>query len=378
MSKLYIIRDCYEPNTASINRSLAFAKGYGELGVDTEVVFIFPNYKREKIKESFLNVKFTYLWDRFCPQNKYLKHLFCRFFLLKFILTLQKNDVVILYGTINPWYLFYFNQKIRIYNEIAEHPFIHTERGGFIGRIQYQLFKKFCQRINGILAITPSLSQFFVTDFGINKDQVCTAHMIVDSSRFENIEISKKKNSIAYCGTISERKDGISYLLKAFKTVSLRYPDLLLSLMGTFESEATKENVYNLIKTLDIVDKVEIKGVVAADQMPLLLSEAKILVLSRPQSMQAQYGFPTKLGEYLMTANPVVVTDVGDFKLFLKDGEDIIYTEPDNEIDFAAKLNWALDNYDRAQQIGENGKSAALQKFNYKIEAQKVINFIGL
>ncbi len=378
MSKLYIIRDCYEPNIASINRSLAFSRGYGELGVSTEVVFIFPNYRKEKARESFLNVTFTYLWERYCPKNKYLKHLFCRLLLLRFILKLEKNDKVILYGTINPWYLFLFNRKIKIYNEITEHPSVHIANGRIIGKIQYWMFNKFCQRIDGVLPITPSLTNFFVEEFDVSKEKVCTINMVVDSSRFDNIEVIEKKNMITYCGTISERKDGISDLLKAFKIVSEQHKNILLNLIGCFENNIIRENVYHLIQTLCIQDKVIITGEVQADQMPLLLSEAKILVLSRPQSRQAQYGFPTKLGEYLMTSNPVVITDVGDFRIYLRDKEDIIFTEPDNSVDFANKLIWVLDNYDEAKKIGMNGKNVALKNFNYKIEAQKVLNFMEI
>ena len=376
MSKLYIIRSCYEPNTASINRSLAFCKGYGELGVSTKMVFIIPNYKKEKVKESFLNVSFVYLWDKYCPKNKYLKHLFCRLLLLRFILKLGKNDKVILYGTINPWYLFLFNRKIKIYNEITEHPSVHIVNGRIIGKIQYWMFNKFCQRIDGVLPITPTLTNFFVEEFGVSKEKVCTINMVVDSSRFDNIGEIEKKNMITYCGMISERKDGISDLLKAFKIVSEQHKNILLNLIGCFENNIIQENVYHLIQTLGIQDKVIIAGEVQADQMPLLLSEAKILVLSRPQNKQAQYGFPTKLGEYLMTANPIVVTDVGDFKLYLRDKEDIIFTQPDNSDDFADKLLWVLDNYEEAKKIGINGKNVALMSFNYKSEAQKALNFM--
>lgn len=378
MSKLYVLRDVYIPGTAPINRSLALAKGYGELGVSTEVVFIFPNYEKEKVQESFLNVTFTYLWERYYPRNKYLKHLFCRFFLLKFILKLSENDAVILYGTKNPWYLFLFNRKIRIYNEITEHPYVHTEKNGFIGKIQYWLFKKFCQQSNGVFPITKSLKTFFEEEFGVRKENICTINMIVDSTRFDNVLLKEKKNMITYCGKISERKDGISDLLKAFKIVSEKHKDIKLNLIGFFQNKTTQDNVYNLITKLDINERVLFTGMVQANEMPLLLLEAKVLVLARPQSKQAQYGFPTKLGEYLMTENPVVITDVGDFREYLRDKEDIIYTQPDNAVDFADKLLWVLDNYEQAIKIGVNGKKVALNSFNYKIEAQKVLSFIGI
>ncbi|WP_345031605.1 glycosyltransferase [Ravibacter arvi] len=376
VKKVYIIRNCYEPNIASINRSLAFSKGYGELGVDTKVVFVFPNYKKDRVEQSFLNVEFLYLWEKYCPSNKYLRNVFLRFALLLFVLRLKKDDTVLLYGTINPWYLFCLKRNIRIYNEITEHPRIHTERNGLVGKIQYWLFGKFCRRIDGVMPITPSLSEFFVDEFGIAREKVQTINMIVDSTRFDSVRGDKRKSTIAYCGTISEKKDGISDLLKAFQIVLTRYKDATLTLIGDFESSVTRENVYALLKTLKIENNVLITGMISADEMPVFLSEAKVLALSRPQNMQAKYGFPTKLGEYLMTANPVVITDVGDFRLYLKDREDIVYAAPDNFTDFADKLLWVLDNYDQAKIIGMKGRQVALDSFNYRIEAEKVLDFI--
>ena len=54
--------------------------------------------------------------------------------------------------------------------------------------------------------------------------------------------------------------------------------------------------------------------------MPKYLCNAKLLALARPDSIQAQGGFPTKLGEYLATGRPVVVTKVGEIPDYLEDG----------------------------------------------------------
>jgi glycosyltransferase involved in cell wall biosynthesis len=86
--------------------------------------------------------------------------------------------------------------------------------------------------------------------------------------------------------------------------------------------------------------------------------------LDRPQSRQAKYGFPTKLGEYLLTGNPVVVTSVGDIPLFLKDGESAYLVEPDNIEEFAAKLDYVLSHYEESKRVGQNGREVALKHFS--------------
>ena len=66
------------------------------------------------------------------------------------------------------------------------------------------------------------------------------------------------------------------------------------------------------------------------NEVPQLLMDSEVLALDRPNSIQAQCGFPTKLGEYLLTGNPVVVTKVGDIPLFLEDGVSALLAEKRN------------------------------------------------
>ena len=110
--------------------------------------------------------------------------------------------------------------------------------------------------------------------------------------------------------------------------------------------------------------------------MPQVLKNAKILALARPQSLQNTYGFPTKLGEYLLTGNPVVITRVGDIPLFLKDKESALMSDCHDIQAFADNLLWALDNYEEAQIIGERGKRVAEEHFNYLNETRKMVHFM--
>ena len=96
---------------------------------------------------------------------------------------------------------------------------------------------------------------------------------------------------------------------------------------------------------------------------------------ARPDNVQAKYGFPTKLGEYLLTENPVVLTRVGDIPLFLRDGESAYIAEPGDEEEIASKMIEALTS-PNAQSIGMKGAEIAMQEFNSEIEAKKITDFI--
>ena len=106
-----------------------------------------------------------------------------------------------------------------------------------------------------------------------------------------------------------------------------------------------------------------------------MLVNAEALVLARPDNIQAQYGFPTKLGEYLLTGNPVVVTSVGEIPLFLKDDVNAYLAKPGDVKEIAYKIYESLTS-GKARLIGEAGKQTALESFNSDVEADKILKFI--
>jgi glycosyltransferase involved in cell wall biosynthesis len=110
--------------------------------------------------------------------------------------------------------------------------------------------------------------------------------------------------------------------------------------------------------------------------IPKYLCGASLLVLSIPKSLQAQGGFPTKLGEYLVTGNPVVVTKVGEIEDYLTDGYDSYLAEADSVDSFSEKMIDALNNIEQSRMIGLKGKENALKNFNYLTQAESVIRFI--
>ena len=107
------------------------------------------------------------------------------------------------------------------------------------------------------------------------------------------------------------------------------------------------------------------------------MKNAAVLALDRPDSLQAQCGFPTKLGEYLLTENPVIVTKVGDIPLFLKDGETALLVEERKPKEFSSKIIWALEHPEEATEIGKAGAQVAMREFNYLNETKKIIDVIN-
>ena len=117
-------------------------------------------------------------------------------------------------------------------------------------------------------------------------------------------------------------------------------------------------------------------GVLNKEQVPAFVCNANLLVLSRPDSHQAQGGFPTKLGEYLATGKPVCVTKVGEIPNYLKDNESAFMATPGDVDSFADAMDRALCNEEHAKAVALKGKEVAETEFNLELQSDKLYQFL--
>lgn len=373
--ELYLIADSYRPNEAFTNRLLALTKGYAENGIQTSLIFVFPSPNRDKINFTIDNVKFMYLWKD--SDLSYPKFFLILLPLLRLLVVLKHSIPAIVYNLHTFLFFLLLRPDVKIYHDRTEIPTLYGFSNDFYGRFKYYIYKKTCKYLSGgIFVICRSLSNYFIDNFGICKNKVHVVNMIVDSTKFQRDFFKEPNLYISYCGTISEYKDGVNILITAFKEFHSSYPQYKLKLIGPFQDSIVKERILKLIKDLELVDSVVLTGVVSSEKIPDLLYDSKILVLARPDNLQAKYGFPSKLGEYLMTGIPVLLTRVGDIDLFLKDGESVFFASPDSVEELVVKMKWIVDNYKKAKDVSSRGKTIALENFNYLIESKKIINVI--
>ena len=371
----YILYRRYIPNTAVSNRLLAFARGFSELGIETEVVMFSPNEKYDKIGLLLPNVHFNYCWERHYINRGALKYFSIFSYMLGFVRKLNKGDKVMLMGGTDILPLLLKKKGIDIYVERTEHPDVISIGNAFFKVTPQQEINNF-KRIKGLFVITTALKRYYIEN-GLRDDIIHIINIVTDVERFKNLKrTSVRDRYIAYCGTVSNNKDGVDELIKAFAITAKLHPDVKLYIIGLIPKKNEEKDNLKLIDDLGITDQVVFTGLVTAKQMPQLLKNAEVLALDRPDNLQAKYGFATKMGEYLLSGRPVVVTKVGDFPLFLKDGESALLANPSDANDFATKLNWALDNPKAAEDIGRRGAEVAMREFNYLTESKKIADVI--
>lgn len=308
-----------------------------------------------------------------------LKGIICSFFILTKLARAKNIDVLWYYGYDTllgmVFAVWAHCLKIPVIEEKCEFQF--RDRTTFRKKLEAYIYEKVeVLLFDGMVIMTHALESYYVPLMK-KKSKYVMMPILVDAARFENVGAANTSEKyIAYCGDPAGNKDGVPILVEAFSLIAQKHPDVKLYIIGGSHRRDVLPRLREKAEKLNIGDRVVFTGKVNPEEMPKYLCNAAVLALARPTSLQAQYGFPTKLGEYLATGRPVVVTDVGEIGEFLRDGENAYIAPPDSVEAFAAKLDYVLANYETAKKVGLKGKQVVFESFDYKMYERRIFDFL--
>ena len=138
-----------------------------------------------------------------------------------------------------------------------------------------------------------------------------------------------------------------------------------------------KKILEDTIAMHNLQDKIILKGPVSFEKVPGILSSSIMLVSSQVNSQRIKGGLSTKLGEYLYSATPVLLSDVGWIKDYVNDGEHLFLAEPGNVDKYAEKMEMILQHYDRSLSIAKNGRQYIIENSSHIVMGNNLLNFIN-
>jgi glycosyltransferase involved in cell wall biosynthesis len=172
----------------------------------------------------------------------------------------------------------------------------------------------------------------------------------------------KISNKICYTGGISEER-GVAVLINA-----LEFTNAKLEIAGNFYSEDFKNQLNKNINW----EKVNYLGLVGRDKVAEIISTSIagiVTFLPLPNHVNAQ---PNKMFEYMSSGTAVIAADYPLWKEIIEKNNCGICVNPNNPKEIAEAINELINNSDKAVKMGQNGKNAVKNKYNWNIEEQKL------
>lgn len=390
VEKFYIFTsESFPYGLAATNRIITYGKGFIHHGKDVEVIC----YRQTEVPGKVLNhetrgsyqgIKFRYLSSSTIRSNNFFERQIDKAIsyarLAKLSLTeLKRNSVIIYYYAPSTFLILLIKaiakiRDVKMYNELSEHPEIYTKGKGLISKllirhVHHKLF-------DGAFLMTNSLVRHFVSN-KLLRDSILHVPMTVEMDRFKDLTTNADDSKqIMYTGMLDDAKDGTDVLLKAFARVAADHPDYVLSLYGAASSPDDEMRYRQMTQALGISEKVRFHGFVSRDMITRQMGRAAILVLPRPDSLQARNGFPTKLGEYLATGIPVIATSVGEIPDYLKDNESAFLATPGSVDSLVEKLIRVISDYPGALEVARRGRQVAENNFSNITQTARIISFV--
>ncbi len=178
-------------------------------------------------------------------------------------------------------------------------------------------------------------------------------------------EAQKSGDTICCTGSLTYQR-GITHLIRAAHQAGVK-----LILAGQYSSEEYRRELeampeYSCVEYLGYIGRQELAQVYARSSIGM----STILNVGQYASLD---NFPTKVYEYMAAGLPVIVSDYPFMRRSVQQDDFGIAVDPDDVQAVAQAIRAILSDPQRAQQMGENGRQAVLQKYNWDIELKKLL-----
>jgi glycosyltransferase involved in cell wall biosynthesis len=102
-------------------------------------------------------------------------------------------------------------------------------------------------------------------------------------------------------------------------------------------------------------------------------SHVGLAVLASTQNNRMSY--PTKIFEYMALGMPVITSDFPLYRAVIEESQCGFCIDPHSPEALADNIEWVIGHPEQAAAMGQRGREAARHRFNWKLEAEKLLRF---
>ena len=275
-------------------------------------------------------------------------------------------------------------------NERALGIFINKTRPRNIFKIIVSVFLESLELINSILQdrlvikyegniVISTRFEKWISDLNPNKIRIPVLANITNT----NVYYEKRNRDvfcIGYFGSLNFSKEGLKEVLKAIKKIIIDEKDsfrLRFNIYG-YGSSSEVNRLKSEVRKLKLNDYVFYYGNVSSKVAKEEQLNQDLLVLVRKQSLQTNFGFSTKLAEYMTSGRPVLITDVSDNNHFIRNGFDAFYCQY-SSANIASKIQeiYNLPEEERLK-VAKSALEVAKKHFTVINYAKTLQQFLGV
>jgi glycosyltransferase involved in cell wall biosynthesis len=211
----------------------------------------------------------------------------------------------------------------------------------------------------------------YVNNYKNSSKSVVIRNYVIQNIRNMDSEYISSPD-IIYIGGITEGR-GVMEMLESVNLLKDKYKNIKLTMVGPIYSDTLKTRIANLINNYNIVDNVEFTGRVEHEKVyDIILKNSICLSLLHPEPNYIE-SLPTKLFEYMLCSKPVIASNFPLWKTIVEDNKCGLTVNPFNIKEISNAIKYLVEHTDEARHMGENGKKAVKEKYNWEGEGKKLL-----
>lgn len=246
--------------------------------------------------------------------------------------------------------------------QIKSKPYIHKLLSNLIAWF-YKIYEnRAARKFDYLIAATPFIKQRF---FRINKKTIdVNNYPIADELASSIPDKTVKQRAVCYVGKITTIR-GAYEMVRAME----RFDDIRLYLGGQYYSSDLRDSLRNetgwkKVNELGFLNREEYRDILEKSMAGLVVFH------SLPNHLNAQ---PNKIFEYMSAGIPVIASDFPLWKELVEKNNCGVCVNPLNPVEIADAIEYILNNPDRREEMGENGRKLIEEEYNWKEESKKLL-----
>lgn len=204
------------------------------------------------------------------------------------------------------------------------------------------------------------------------KKEIDFFYLGVDTQKFKPIKSESLFNPAdIVIGTIKtlEKKYGIEYLIRAFKILKIRLPDLSIKLL-IVGGGSLEKNLKELVKELNLVNDTVFTGFIQPNEITKYYN---MLDIYAALSIEDSESFGLAVIEASSCEKPVVVTNVGGLPEAVEENVTGMIIENKNIQEAADCFYKLVTDKNLRIQMGKSGRKRVIEKFNWDKKVNSMI-----
>lgn len=243
-------------------------------------------------------------------------------------------------------------------------PYLHPLAARLLARVLAAYERHACSRFDGVIAATPSIADKFRA---IHPNTVDVNNFPVPAEFDAALPWAGKAREVCYVGSVSAQR-GIAELVDA---AALMRCGAHITLAGEFSESALPGLLrsrpgWERVLRLGHVDRAGVRAVMGRAMAGL------VTLHPAPNYLEA---LPVKMFEYMAAGIPVIASDFPQWRAIVEACDCGVCVDPLDAAAIAAAIDRFVGDPALAERLGQNGRRAIVEQYNWPTEARKLLAF---